>query len=352
MTSKIGLANTIFGGSGTDDLMAADVYSVSEESSKTSFVSKLDNLGYKAAGYIRDNPDTISNLISFASEIRNNKGISLLENVARVKQFIPNNILSSISGLADKGTSVITGLAEKVGVSPELVGLVKSTAGNVAGQLMNAAQYGGDVSKFDLLRTLVDDPAVFSYLNLEYEVMMAREIYSQAAGSDLFTDMLGTWENSYDEDVYRYGLSYAVPQIIYVGDISSMNAVIDKIGVAAFVAQTPNAVKDILTSFKIPYNTPVSGYAEQRNLLVSAIERIAPHFPFVKGTVTGAGETRTGTLDFDPVMNISEDAKLLFLTSNNTDYQTLALHGPSFPMSTKESMFSEFYPDAAIGQTA
>lgn len=352
MSSKIGLASTIFGGAGTDEVMAADIYAVDETSTKTSFVSKLDNLGYKAAELIRNDPYAVQNLLTFATEIRQNTGASMLENISRVKNVMPNGMLASISKMGDKGVSVIEGLASKVGISPELVGKVKTVAGEVAGTLIDQATYG-DLDRFSVLSALVNDSSVFRYLNLEQEVLLASEIFSQAAGSGMFSDLLNGWENQYDEDVYRYGLSYAVPQIIYLGDLESMKAVIGKIGVAAFMMQAPNVVQDVLTSFKIPYGTLPTGYQALFNDLVSTLRLVDPTFPLIASTVRQTGEppVTTGTIDFRFCTNLSEDAKLLFHTVGTLDFQIMAMHGAEYPTVTKETLFNEFYPESAIGQT-
>ena len=350
--SKIGLASSVFSGAGTDELLAQDVYEVNEGSDKTSFISKLDNLGYTAAAYIRDEPESVRDLLYLAKDMRQNTGLSPLQSLARIKNMMPNGVLANISKLGGKGTSVIEGLAAKVGVSPELVGKVKVIAGEVAGTVMDSAMYG-DINKFEVMRSLLNDTSMFRYLNIEEEVLLANRVFMAAAGQDIFSTMLDQWELKYDKDVYKWALSYAVPQIVYTGDLESMKAVIAKIGIAAFMAQAPNAIQDVLTSYKMPYGTKVTQYPALFNDLIRTLRLVDPAFPKIASTVVVSEDTpaRVGVINLGVCQNLSADAKMLFLLADDVDFQIMALHGQNYPLTTKEALFNEFYPEAAIGQT-
>lgn len=335
------LANSIFVGAPTEDLLVADVFEMKEESKKTSFISKVEDKGLDAVKFARDNPAQVRDLANMLTAMKDGSGYgSPLEKVSRLKNMLPASALSSISKFKSATGGVLEDLASKVGVSPELVGKVKTLSGEVAGSIMNGAMYG-DFNKFQVLEGLVRDTSLFKYLDIESEVLMANEIFMNAIGTDMFTTLIDKLEERFDKDVYSYGLSYAAPEIVYSGDLDSMIAVINKIGLEAFMRNVSNPVKDVLTSYKMKTYNPAT-FPQEFSKLVNTLRLVNPNFP------NHISENR---IDLDVAANISSDAVTLFVNNEDIRFTVLAIHGPNFPEANKNELFTMMYPDAAIGAT-
>lgn len=354
--NPFGLADTIFSGGGTDEVMVQDVYDFTETTPRTSFISKVDQWAGQAAGYIRDNPQDVQSMIELATDLKNYPGQSPLDIANRIRYTLGDAKLASLAnlgGMGDKAGTFVKDMAAKVGVSPELVGKFKSVVGDVASSIMT---YGvGDQPHLDVLQALVNDTKLFSYLNLEHEVLMFEETLRLAGMSGGFNGLMqylaNNANNRYDNDVWRWGLMNYSRELIFTGDLESLKAMLGAITVEEFLYKNPDAIKVVLSSYRNAPSVTPEMFPTVLGDLISTIRRLDPKWPYVEPLASPEDDGRWRTLDFSTVYSLSPDAQLLFLASGDVHLQIIALQAPNYPLTNKESLFAQFYPDAHIGVT-
>lgn len=328
------LSNTIFQGRSTDAMIAIDAYEISKSTPTNNVYDTVRGIYADTIGKIQTDKGTgvrLSELIVRAKTTKMSKADLLNGALSAMGTDLPN-LLGKLGGsLKDR-------VAETAGT---LLGDDAKRAVEVlyndAGMLIEASNvkdardlldFIGGVTNADLIR-FVDIEAESAIL-----AAVAQELMAYNA-PDILDDLI---ETSSSERVKLNVYSYIGATAISGSDLPTVNKILDKIGLNKFLEFNPDAIDQILSSYTKGFDG-VESYPQRRELLVSTLQRIDPHWN--KVLRSGSYVTNLGRY------SLASDHARIVLSIQEPD-RTYCMAAKAYTSRSVNSVVKELYPDAYI----
>lgn len=202
-------------------------------------------------------------------------------------------------------------------VDPDLFGLLVDTIN----------RYSAEDSEFS---SYVDRAAQISFLNVMLQYTVSAGVWE---GIDT---LLAQYTNKQD------GLDSLASSTVYAinnGDVYTVRACVDRVGVAKVKAMNPNVVVELLRNFRFKSETTNDQYPNYRTRLLDLLNMLEPGWDTVKfGTVTAK--------KLAPFTQCSQDVTTLL--QYDTRYREQVLMARLYPEQDKLDLLKTNYPNLAI----
>lgn len=332
-------ADTIFSGKGTDEVLAADVYQVKDKSTLNKIYDSIKGKAAEAAEYAKSNPYEVSNVLRTASDLKSGV-ITKEQALDRIGYGLNSGTLLK---LASKAGPTLEKIATKIGVHPELIGQFKYSFGESVRYIESGDGYDsyGSQSHFEIARELLGNPELMRAVDLESEAATLSGLFDDAVRYgfyDLFEYV--KQQNQYDRVSFSVAVMSASSMAVFGGDIAAVEEILKHISVEEFLGENPDAIKSILSTYRLSYKTTPDQYPAKLAQLTGVLTRLNAHW--YETTLHG-----TWVIDYDVMSTISADAKTLFLTDDVL--RPLVLVAPFYRAQSPITLGAQMYPNSAIG---
>lgn len=335
-TDFAGMAETVFGGLGTDSVMAADVYKVEDSSGINAVFGAAKEVATDTVDGIRKRPGILAEVVQLAG-----MGTGKLTKADMTSRVI--NILGSGGGTALKKLSdtTLNTIFGAMGVSAETTKDIKVALGAGVG-IVGYSNVSDVQSMTSILGMIAGNSELAKAFDLEAEAALFTGILSQATSMGAFQAFDMIKEHANDNYTWQSAYQASAGQAILASDLTILNKIISELGVEKVLADNPNAVEQLITNYRLANGTTVDQYPTKWAELNDVLTKLNIHW---------WEYLRNGTwiANLGVFTKASDDAKkLLYL---NEPFRTIALTAPFYQPTTAVNLGKAMYPNAAIGTT-
>lgn len=299
-----------------DESLVVDPYGVSDNNILNSLGDKISGFAQDMFGELRSSPSLVSDLTSMLT----NGG-----NFAISKEGLADRVLGALGGqsgmirnLSDTmKSSLVNGMGLPEGIYDTAISLIggQSTSINV-GNINSAKEI------FSLISSITRSDQLGGLFDVGGESSLLAGVMREAIALGVPDAIDILIEKSKHDDI-AYNALYANMQVaVDYSDLDTINTMIDKIGVNAFLGQCPDAVQRLLTSYELPVGTSSANYDNEWAALETVLNKLRPGWGKIK---------RNGVLinDLTFYATVSTDARRLML--RESDHLVPVLIGSTYP---------------------
>jgi hypothetical protein len=307
-----------------DDTLVTDPYGVSDNNILNSLGEKISGFAQDMFGELRSSPSLVSDLTSMLT----NGG-----NFAISKEGLADRVLGALGGqsglirnLSDqlKG-SIVNGMGLPEGIYDTAISLIGGQSSSINVGSINSAK-----EIFSLISTITRSNELGGLFDVGGESSLLAGVMREAIALGVPDAIDVLIENAKHDDI-AYNALYANMQVaVDYSDLDTINTMIERVGVNAFLGQCPDAVQRLLSSYELPVGTSSANYDNEWAALETVLNTLKPGWGKVD---------RDGALvnDLTFYANVSGDARKLMLRVN--DHLVPVLIGSTYP--DKRDMISE-----------
>lgn len=332
------IANTFFSGLPTDKVGVVDVYNKPEIDLLSNVVGGVGTTLNNAFTRLKKSGFNLADLAKMV-DLKQPDGINVQEAEKRLNQMLGVNI-TSIKGMSpSQQLSTVSKLVGLSGINPNQLntvgGGVLKVANGVQADNVNGILNGlKTILGSDVITNVIDTTAQMGFLTtmLDYSVN-----YGMA---DAIKSIIAKLNES------KYYNRLALPSIvgsfntaILMGDLDTVESMIDSVGANTLLAYYPNAVNLILRNYAFKNETTVFEYDALLEQLLRVLVSLNPEW----ATRTKNGESVSSLTVFQ---NIGRSARTLLMRDES--YRTAIMVAPTYPPATKLTLLKKFYPMIAI----
>lgn len=322
-----------------DDLLVTDVYGVSDGGILNGLADKIGGFAKDAFGSLRKSPNLLSDLTSMIASGGNNWAIS--------KENLLDRVVSTLGGRAGIVGNLATGLRDTITNGTGLPAGIYDTAVALIGgnnSRFNAGNITSARDVFSLINQITNSNQMGGFTDIGSESSLMAGIMREAIALGV-PDAIDVLVQHANNDEVAYNALYANMVVaVEYSDLDSINLMIEKIGVNAFLSQVPNAVPLLLSSYELPSGTTEAEYETELEALEACLGALRPNWYQVK---------RNGVFvsDLTAYADLSADARKLLLRRD--EHQVAAIIGATY--TGRPDVIDELqrlYPLAPIKQAA
>jgi len=330
------LSNTIFQTNGRDAMIVEDAYRISNDAPKNTVFDSLKGVYSDGIEGLKTNTSSVkelTNLILSAKRGTVDKADMFERALSAMGSSLPS-LLGSIGGALKNQLASVAGTL----IGPDAEKNVNIIYGNLD-KIIKVAGVNDIDGLAEIVNELTGNSDLMKVINIEAEAAILGGITQQLLRygiPDLVDDVMA---QSASDEAIKKAYQFVSTDSIVGTDLATINRVLDKIGLAAYLEVNPNPIKNILGSFYFGTDDTIDKWPAKRALLLSTLNRIDPHWEEYN---------RNGTYvkDLNAFTTASTDAKKLL---NMADPEALlTLIGPSFLSTGVSSVMKTLYPEAYI----
>lgn len=322
-----------------DDLLVTDVYGVSDGGILNALGDKIGGFAQDAFGSLRKSPNLLSDLTSMIASGGQNWAISKENLISRVV-----GTLGGRSGIID---NLAGGLRDTIingtGLPPSIYDTAVAMIGG-QGTRFNAGNIESARDVFGLINQITNGARMEGFTDIGSESSLMAGIMREAIALGVPDAIDVLVENARNDEVAYNALYANMVVAVEHSDLDSIQIMINKIGVNAFLAQVPNAVPLLLSSYELPIGTMDEEYETELLALEAVLGALRPNWYQVKRGAVFVN-------DLTAYADLSADARKLLL--RREEHQVAAIIGSTY--SGRPDMVDELqrmYPLAPIKEAA
>lgn len=334
MAGKV--ADTIFGGYGTDEVLAVDAYGIRDSVNKNSVFDAARDTANDASATIRKQIGAVSEVAALARTKTFNE-VSELD--IRNKMHGLLNGANSFSKFSNNAQQKIFGALK--GSADRAVGLAKTVIGDKV-SIVDYACTSATGGIMDLLRDLTGNgllARIFDF-NLESTFFSAILDDAMVCGVDVF-DLIKS--QSSDPYVWQEALAKSSPKAMQIGRFENIARIVDEIGSDRVLGEAPDSVKRMLANYRLDPRTTPDQYGDKSAELKGLLVTLDPHWDS-----TQVGNRHVINLDI--FRNASEDVKTVL--KEDPVYRTAIMTAPHYVPQSMPNMAQSMYPYAPLTSVA
>lgn len=330
------LSNTVFQTNGRDTMVVQDAYRISNDAPKNTVFDSLKGIYTDGIEGLKTNTSSVkelTNLILSAKRGTVDKAEMFERALGAMGSSLPS-LLGSIGGALKNQLASVAGTL----IGPDAEKSVNVIYGNLD-KIISTAGVRDLEGLADVLTELTGQSDLMKVINIEAEAAVLGGLMQQLMKygiPDLIDDVVA---QSASDEAIKKAYQFVSTDSIVGTDLDTVNRVIDKIGLAAYLEVNPNPVKNILNMFYFGTDDTIDKWPAKRALLLSTLNRIDPHWQQYN---------RNGTYisDLTAFASASTDAKKLL---NMADPEArLSMIAPSFLPNGVSTIIKSLYPDAYV----
>lgn len=330
------LSSTIFQNNAQSAVLVEDAYKVSTKETRNSMYDSVKGVYADAVSGIYSNKGSATTLIGLIKQSQTGN-ISRADMLSRALGAMGTSLPSLLGTLGGTIKNKISDVAGDM-IGPDAAKTVDVIYNNL-GTLVKVASVGNaeDLAKF--VSELTGRSDLMQLINIEAESAiisaMATELMSFGIPG-IVDDLI---ESSQSPQVSANAWAYISTDAINGSDLVTVNKVIDKIGLAAFIERNPDAVNMLLQMFFFGTNDTPDTYVAKRAELLATLVRINPNW---------SKYSRNGVMvdNLEPFSLASKDAKTLFYLAEPE--RSVCLLALSYKKSNVSTVIGDLYPKALV----
>lgn len=311
-------AATVFSGAGTDEQMAVDVYAVKDSGIVNKVFGSLNEMAYKAADAIKQDPYLVSDLFQTARAVKDGQ-LTKIDALDRIGLGLNS---SAFSRFTQYGTGVLGNLATKVGLSPEITGKMKVAVNGTVNYLTTNNVM--DRGLYDLTGDLLANEEAARFFDVEGEAQLLNGVFTRANQMGAY-DILTTYAESgqYDGDALAAALISSSSVFVENGDFDGTDRILDHITPDQYLCENPNATKSLLKNFSLDDTVTPDQYDAKLTQMKSTLNKLDSSWFKVNlnGEMVDNYDVFSEASD-DAVKVLSKDPELRHVTLTARSYKT------------------------------
>lgn len=330
------LSNTIFQTNGRDAMIVEDAYRISNDQPKNTIFDSAKGIYSDGIEGLKTNTSSVrelTNLIMGAKRGTVDKADMFERALSAMGSSLPS-LLGSIGGALKNQLSSAAGTL----IGPDAEKSVDVIYGSLD-KIVQVASVNDIDGLAEVINELTGNSDLMKVINIEAEAAILGGLTSQLIRygiPDLIDDVM---EQSASDAAIKKAYQYVSTDSIVGTDLATINRVIDKIGLAAYLEVNPNPIRNILNSFFFGTDDTIDKWPAKRVLLLSTLNRIDPHWQEYNRNGTYVKDLNAFTL-------ASTDAKKLLQMADPE--AMLSMVAPSFLSTGVSSVVKSLYPDAYV----
>ncbi len=299
-----------------DTTLVTDVYGVSDN-------NILNSLGDKLTGFARDKFDELRRSPSLVTDLT-----SMIMSGGKNWSISKDNLTNRIVGTLGGRTGLINSLSDSLkGTIINATGLPENIYDNAV-MVINNSQHGfnaGNVENarevYSLLSQITRGTQLGGFFDIASESALFSGVMREAIALGV-PDAINVLVENAQTDEVAYNALYANMLVaVENSDLDTINLMIERVGVNRFLAQVPNAVPLLLSSYELPVGSNSDDYDTEWAALQAVLSALRPNW-FQAKRGTGWISNLTAFSD------LSDDARKLILRDD--DYMVPALIGSAY----------------------
>lgn len=331
-----GLANTLFQGNSQDAMLVKDAYGVSTKETNNSLFDSVKGIYSDSVSGLYANKGSARQLASLVTAAKNGN-VSKTDMLDRALSAMGSSLPGLLGTLGGTLKNKIASAAGEL-IGPEAEKNVNILYGQL-GTLVKVANVGDADSLAEFISELTGNSDLVKLINIEAEAAIIGAIASQALAFGIPGLLDDVMEQARSQESRDKAYAYMSTSAINGSDLATINKVIDKIGLAAFLQANPDAINMILSGFFFGTQDTIDTYAAKRLELVTLLVRIDPHWNEYM---------RNGTYitNLEPYVTASPNAKTLLLMAEPD--KTAVMIAANWPPKTAGSVVQDTYEGALV----
>lgn len=330
------LAGTVFQTNGREVMLAQDAYGISNQETKNTVFDSLKGVYSEGISTLQTNPSSIKQLTQLILNSKNGN-VDKVDMLDRALGAMGSSLPALIGSIAGGVKNQLASAAGTM-IGPDAEKAVNVIYGNL-GKIIKVATVNDLSGLADVLNELTGNSELMKVINIEAEAAVLGGLMGMLIQYDIpgllddVADMAGSSES------LKLAYQYVSTDSIVGTDLATINRVIDKIGLAAYLEVNPNAINAILGGFYFGTDDSIATYPAKRALLLSTLARIDPHWQEYNRNgvyVKNLSAFTAASTDAKTLLNMAEPESLLSMIA------------PSFlPMGVSE-VIKALYPNAYV----
>lgn len=334
MALNSNVAKAIWQGAGTDKQVARDTYTDNSSATQNSLYESVKGVYSSGVKTIQNNPNSIRDLVALtqAAQKGTTDKFSLLKRgLSALGSSVPGVIGSISTTLQDK-------IATTFGLSDQTRQAMQMTINQVS-KVVTSSNPTNLTDLASLLNGITGNSKYAKALNLEAEAALFSTVLDTALTYGLTNIVDDVITQASDKYVSASALKFVSSSVISGSDLTTINKIIDEIGVEQFLVNNPDAIKDIISSYRFSSDTTVASYAAKLSELTTTLARINTNwYQYQRNGVWVPNLT---------VMSEASSNALTLFYLNET-YRTMALTAPAYPVAEVSTIQAMLYPNNAF----
>lgn len=265
------LADTIFKSGPKDELLAVDVFGISDSNVLNSITGKLTGFATDALESFRKNGG-ITNLTSLIKDAASGK-LSL--NADALK----DRVISAMGGTSNILRSVSDGLQKTLtqgfGISPEVYSQIEATVSGVATSF-NTGNIKDAQGIFNLVNQITGQKELAQFMDVGAEANMLSGLFREAITLGVPGCVDALVQNAKSDTAADYALRANIQVAVGMADLNTTNLMVDTLGLNRVIADVPNAAALLLSSYRIPAGVSYEGLDAELTRLLSTLDKLQP----------------------------------------------------------------------------
>lgn len=292
-----------------DSSLVTDVYGVSDNGVLNDVGSKISGFAKDAFNDIRQSPSLVADLTSMVMSGGKNFSIS--------KEGLADRVMGSLGGQS----GLVRGLTDTLkstivnGVGlPE--GIFDTAVAVIGGQAKRLSNVSSGREVYSLINNITRSDELQGFYDVGSESALMAGTMREAIALGLPEAVTVLVEKSKTSEVAYNALYANMLVAVEHSDLDTILMMVDHVGVNGFLAQVPNAVTLLLSSYKLPVGTTSENYDNEYEALVAVLDKLQPGW----GRINRNG---VWVNDLTFYAGVSEDGRKLLLREDEHVVATL-----------------------------
>ena len=297
------LADTMFTALPDEEVLATDAYGLKKDTTLNSLVGKLKGFSTglleKAGGAKTAGKSLLSGILS---DVRNGGKIDAKALTGRIAETLGGKvgILGSMTGALGKT------LNEKTGLPTSIFNKIESA---VSGQLLGYSSVDVKSARgiFDIVGRVTGDSEIAEYFDVGAEASLLSTVYREALSVGIPDTIDAMHAQAKSKEAAYYALQSNQIVAAQLGEVATLELMADTLGSDRMLADNPRVVSQLLGNYRLPDQTSPDDYPGLLSKLVTALNKIDPHWGQYK-------RGNTWVTDLSAFVSLSGDARTLLST--------------------------------------
>lgn len=330
------LSSTVFQTNGRNTMLVQDAYGISNTETKNTVFDSLKGVYSDGLSGLVTNTSSVKQLTQLILAARTgtvDKAEMFERALGAMGSSLPA-LLGSIGGALKNQISSVAGTL----IGPDAEKAVNVIYGSL-GKLVKVSNVGDIDGLAELVNELTGNSELMKVINIEAEAAVLGGITQQLLRygiPDLVDEVMA---QSASEEAIKKAYQFVSTDSIVGTDLATVNKILDKIGLAAYIEANPNPINNLLSGFYFSSTDTVDVYPAKRALLLSTLARIDPHWE-----ESARGGTYVKNLNAFGIA--STDARKLLMLGDPE--KMLCMISQSFLAANCNTVIKSIYPNAYV----
>lgn len=328
------LADTIFKTGPKDDLLAVDVYGISDNGILNNITDKLSGFAMGALDSFRKSTGLVTDLTSMIR--MENGGFSF------DKQALVDRVASAMGGTSNilRGMSgdLQTSLTQGYNVDPSILSQVQVVVGE-ATQSFSSGNLKDARGIFDLVNQISGDSQLSQFIDVGAQTNMLSGLFREAIQMGVPEAVEALANQAQYSMSADYALRGNIEVAVTMSDLDTTSLMVDKLGLNRVLADVPDAATRLASNYQLPDGIDNAGLDAEATKFTNTLSKLHPGWD-------SYNRDGTAVSDLSIYTALSQDARQLL--GRDPDHQVAALIASSYQGGSMIDQVKTMYPYAVV----